>query len=73
LESPKSCSKIFIEAFREASVKAAVAGIADLYSWKPGAIKIVPINEASSWDRLCVSTREYRVDVKGGCLIPPEL
>lgn len=36
---------IFVEAFREAHVKAAVTGIADLYSWKDGAITLVPLPE----------------------------
>ena len=34
----RSCSVIFVEAFREATVKAAVAGIPDRWSWKPGSI-----------------------------------
>lgn len=44
---------IFVEAFREAHVKAAVTGIADLYSWKDGAITLVPLPEMTRVVRCC--------------------
>jgi hypothetical protein len=37
-----------VESFREAQVKAAVTGIADLYGWKPGSITLVPINQMTA-------------------------
>lgn len=41
-------SVVFIEAFREAQVKQALVGISDLYSWKEGAIKLVPIPQMTA-------------------------
>ena len=50
-------SVVFVEAFREASVKVAITNIADLYGWKPGAIKVVPVEQMTSSLRV-VATRE---------------
>ena len=41
-------SVVFVEAFREAQVKQALVGISDLYSWKEGAIKLVPIPQMTA-------------------------
>jgi transcription elongation factor SPT5 len=41
-------SVVFIEAYREAQVKQALVGIPDLYSWKEGAIKLVPIPQMTA-------------------------
>lgn len=39
---------IFVESYREAQVRQAVAGITDLYGWKPDAIKLVPVNQMTA-------------------------
>lgn len=37
-----------MEAYREAQVRAALAGIPDVYYWKPDAIKLVPLGQMTS-------------------------
>jgi hypothetical protein len=37
-----------VEAYREAQVRAALAGIPDVYYWKPDAIKLVPLGQMTS-------------------------
>jgi hypothetical protein len=48
--SAASTSKghVLVEAFREAQVRAAVAGIPDLYGWKPDAITLVPVPQMTA-------------------------
>ena len=48
---------IFVEAYREAQVKAAVSGISDLYSFREGAITLVPIAQMTSALR-CVGAQK---------------
>jgi transcription elongation factor SPT5 len=67
---------IFIEAYRDAQVKAAVSGIADLWGFRPGSIVLVPIPQMTAalkvvtirdafrtGDLVRVSRGEYKGDI----------
>ena len=67
---------IFIEAYRDAQVKAAVSGIGDLWGFRPGSITLVPIPQMTAalkvvtirdtfrtGDLVRVSRGEYKGDI----------
>jgi transcription elongation factor SPT5 len=51
---------IFVEAYRDSQVKTAVAGISDLYSWKPGSINMVPLDEMPAVMRVTSERKLYK-------------
>jgi transcription elongation factor SPT5 len=51
---------IFVEAYREAQVRQAVAGINDLWGWKPDAIKLVPVPQMTAALNVSAARDTYR-------------
>lgn len=51
---------IFVEAYRDAQVRQAVAGITDLYGWKPDAIMLVPLAQMTAALHVSASRDVYK-------------